>query len=52
MLSDVEQKELLDGDFRPKAYAASLVLRKFGLTSLETLRTDRKILRKLDRSRT
>jgi hypothetical protein len=42
-----ELKELVDGEaFAPKAYAGNLVLRKFGLTSPETLKKDRQKLRK------
>jgi hypothetical protein len=51
LLPDPEQNELLDGKFNPKAYAGNLVLRKYGLTSLETLRKSRKLARKADRPR-
>jgi hypothetical protein len=46
-ISDEELKEIASGtDFRPKAYASNLVLRRFGITSRETLRKDRRKLRK------
>lgn len=48
LLSESEQRELLDGQFKPKAFAGNLVLRKYGLTSLETLRKSRKLVRKAD----
>lgn len=51
LLPDPDQKELLDGEFNPRAYAGSLVLRKQALTSLETLRKSRKLVRKADRPR-
>ena len=40
-----EHHDLL-GDFKPKVFAENLVLRKYGLTSRETLKADRKKLRK------
>jgi hypothetical protein len=46
LLSESEQEELLNGGFKPRAYAGHLVLREHGLTSLETLRKDRQKLRK------
>jgi hypothetical protein len=46
ILSDPEIKELADGQpFTPKAYAENLTLRKFGCTSRETLKKDRRKLR-------
>jgi hypothetical protein len=46
-LSSSEIREIARGeDFRPKAYAGNIVLRMFGLTNLETLRKDRKKLKK------
>jgi hypothetical protein len=46
-ISDGDLKELVDGvAFTPKAYAENLTLRKFGITSRETLKKDRKKLRK------
>ncbi len=50
-LDQQEVRDLAHGtEFKPKAYAESLVLRKFGLTSRETLRSDRKKLRKARRT--
>ena len=49
LLPDAEQKELLDREFTPRAYAGSLVLRKYGLKSRETLRASRKHVRNADR---
>jgi hypothetical protein len=45
MLSEKEQRELLDVEFKPRAYARSLTLRQYGLISLSTLKKDRKKLR-------
>ena len=45
MLSEQEQRELLDEKFNPRAYARSLTLGQYGLTSLSTLKKDRKKLR-------
>jgi hypothetical protein len=45
-LSESEQAELPAGRFKPRAYAGHLVLRAYGLTSLEALRKDRQKLRK------
>jgi hypothetical protein len=46
-LSTAEVKEIADGEaFSPKAYAESLTLRHFGLTSRETLKKDRRKLKK------
>ena len=51
----LEHAELVDltagMDFVPKAYAENLTLRMFGLTSRETLKKDRKKLRKAERER-
>ena len=48
-LQDAELKELVDGSaFKPKAYAETLTLRKFGLTSRDTLKKDRSKLRKAE----
>jgi hypothetical protein len=50
MLFASELKELVDGaQFRPKAYAENLVLRKYGLQSRETIKKDRKKIRAADR---
>lgn len=46
VLSDAEQRELIAGEFKPRAYAGTLALRKYGLTSLSTLKKDRAKLRK------
>ena len=45
MLSEPEQRELLDGEFNPRAYADNLTIRHYGLTSTSTLKRDRKKLR-------
>jgi hypothetical protein len=46
-LEDWQLKALVDGEeFAPKAYAENLTLMKFGLTSRETLKKDRRKLRK------
>ena len=45
-LSDQEQKELLTISFKPKAYARTLVMRKSGITSPDTLKKDRQKLRR------
>jgi hypothetical protein len=46
-IGDVEVKELVEGaPFTPKTYAENLTLRKFGITSRETLKKDRRKLRK------
>jgi hypothetical protein len=45
MLPEPELRELLDGEFKPRAYARSLTLRQYGLISLSTLKKDRKKLR-------
>ena len=50
ILSEAEQGELLSIEFRPRTYAGNLVLRQYGLTSLETLKKDRLRLRKADQS--
>lgn len=45
-LGNAELKELIDGEeFKPKAFAETLTLRKFGLMSRETLKKDRRKLR-------
>ncbi len=46
LLTNEEQKKLLDNEFRPKQLARQLVLRKYGLTSVDTLRKDRQKLRR------
>jgi hypothetical protein len=46
MLSEPQQGELLGGEFRPRAYARSLTLHQYGLTSPATLKKDRKKLRR------
>jgi len=46
-IGDAELQELVEGEpFMPKAYAENLTLRKFGITSRETLKKDRKKIRK------
>jgi hypothetical protein len=51
-IDDRELKELIDGDaFTPKAYASRLTLRNFGITSLQTLKKDRRKLRKADKGK-
>jgi hypothetical protein len=45
LLSGPEQESLLAEPFKPAAYAKTLVLRRFGLTSEDTLKKDRKKLR-------
>lgn len=45
LLAADAQRELLERKFNPKAYAGNLVLRKYGLKSLETLRRSREIVR-------
>lgn len=44
-LNEGEARELLDGEFKPKSYAANLTLRIFGLTSAETLKKDSRKLK-------
>ena len=46
LLSPKEQQELLADEFKPRAYARTLVANKFGLTSLETIKKDRQKLRR------
>ena len=47
LIEDSQTKALVDGEeFTPKAYAENLTLAKFGLTSRETLKKDRRKLRK------
>lgn len=46
MLSPEEQGDLLTETFKPKTYARALTLRKFGLTSSDTIKKDRQKLRK------
>ena len=46
ILSAQEQEELLTVEFREKTYARRLVMREFGFTSLDTLKKDRKKLRR------
>ena len=51
LLSDPEIQELIDGEaFKPKAFAEALTIRKFGITSRETLKRDRSKLRKAQRN--
>jgi hypothetical protein len=45
LLSVPEQESLLNEPFKPKAYARRLVLRRFGITSEDTIKKDRKKLR-------
>jgi hypothetical protein len=49
MLSQPEQRDLIAGGFRPKLYAGHLTIRKYGLTSLSTLKKDRTKLRNAQR---
>jgi len=50
-IDKAELKELTDGAaFAPKAYAEHLTLRKFGITSRETLKKDRRKLRKAEQA--
>lgn len=44
ILSAPEQEELLTVEFREKTFARKLVMREFGITSLDTLKKDRKKL--------
>ena len=47
MLQLCEIQELIDGDqLKPTVYAGNLALRKYGLTSLQTIKKDQKKLRK------
>ncbi|MGO9239512.1 MAG: hypothetical protein ACLQBJ_01785 [Bryobacteraceae bacterium] len=51
LIEDSQIKELVDGEaFTPKAYAEHLTLAKFGLTSRETLKKDRRKLRQAAKS--
>ena len=45
VLSEQEQRELLDGQFKPRAYGDHLTIRYYGLTSTSTLKKDREKLR-------
>src|SRR5262249_52379422 len=46
LIDDPQIKDLIDGaPFSPKAFAENLTLKKFGLTSRETLKKDRRKLR-------
>ena len=50
-IEQAELEELVDGTaFTPKAYAENLTLRKYGITSRETLKKDRQKLRKAQRN--
>jgi hypothetical protein len=50
-VTDIEIQELVNGTaFTPKAWAENLTLRKFGLTSRETIKKDRRKLRKAENS--
>ena len=50
-LDENELKELAEGvSFKPRAYAENLTLRKFGLTSRDTLKKDRRKLRKASKT--
>ena len=44
-LSEVEQKELFDQEFVPNHLAKQLVMRRYGITSEETLKKDRRKLK-------
>lgn len=46
LLSTTEQRELLTDEFKPRAYARTLVMRKYGLTNPETVKKDRQKLRR------
>jgi hypothetical protein len=49
-ISDAEIIALIDGEpFKPRAWAENLTLKKFGLTSRETFKKDRRKLRKAER---
>jgi hypothetical protein len=49
-IEETELKELAEGNpFKPKGYAENLTLRFFGITSRETLKKDRRKLRKAQR---
>jgi hypothetical protein len=51
-LDKAEVKELADGaEFAPRAYAENLTLSRFGITSRETLKKDRKKLRQAQRAK-
>lgn len=51
-IGEIELKELVQGSaFTPKAYAESLTLREYGITSRETLRKDRKKLLRSQRDK-
>jgi hypothetical protein len=45
ILSATEQQELLTDEFKPRAYARTLVANKYGLTNPETIKKDRQKLR-------
>ena len=45
ILSEPEQEGLFTEEFRPRSYAKKLVLRRYGVTSEETLKKDRRKLR-------
>ncbi len=50
--SNQEIQEILEGHaFKPKMYAEHLALRKFGITSRETLKKDRQKIKRADRAR-
>ena len=46
LLSDREQSDLLNAEFKPRAMAKSIVMREYGITSEETLKKDRQKLRR------
>ena len=46
MLSEKEQEQLLKEPFKPRAYALTLVMRKYGLTNRDTIRKSREKLPK------
>jgi hypothetical protein len=49
ILSPKEQQQLLNEEFKPKAYARTLVVRNFGLTNTETIKKDRQKLRRANK---
>jgi len=51
-IDEAELRELVDGvEFTPRAFAENLTLRKFGITSRETLKKDRKKIRKAQQAK-
>jgi len=51
-INDHELRKLLSGDeFRPRDFAKHLTLRAYSLTSLDTLKDDRRKIRKAERDK-